>query len=60
MRYHRRYGLAIQGFEPWPFSPVYSKLSNADLADWVLNCGFPVRLQLQLHKMIWPDTQRGV
>ena len=29
-------------------SPVYQKLSYADLADWVLRCGIPVRLQLQL------------
>jgi 7-carboxy-7-deazaguanine synthase len=42
------------------FSPVYSNLTCADLANWVLNCGIPVRLQLQLHKIIWPDIQRGV
>jgi 7-carboxy-7-deazaguanine synthase len=42
------------------FSPVCQKLSYAKLADWVLNCGIPVRLQLQLHKIIWPDIQRGV
>jgi len=41
-------------------SPVFSKVSYADLADWVLHCGIPVRLQLQLHKIIWPDIQRGV
>jgi 7-carboxy-7-deazaguanine synthase len=42
------------------FSPVHQKLPWADLADWVLNCGFPSRLQPQLHKIIWPDIQRGV
>jgi len=42
------------------FSPVFSSLSNRDLADWVLSCGLPVRMQLQLHKIIWPDIQRGV
>jgi 7-carboxy-7-deazaguanine synthase len=41
-------------------SPVYGKLSYKDLADWVLNCGIPVRLQLQLQKIIWPDIKRGV
>lgn len=41
-------------------SPVYGKLSYGDLADWVLRCGIPVRLQLQLQKIIWPDIQRGV
>jgi len=42
------------------FSPVFNKIAFEDLADWVLNCGLPVRLQLQLHKIIWPDAQRGV
>ncbi len=42
------------------FSPVYGKISCAELANWVLHCGLPVRLQLQLHKTIWPDAQRGV
>ena len=55
----RRYDLAPR-VSAILFSPVYSKLPFADLADWVLNCGLPVRLQLQLHKIIWPDIQRGV
>lgn len=42
------------------FSPVFNKVALEDLADWVLNCGLPVRLQLQLHKIIWPNTPRGV
>jgi 7-carboxy-7-deazaguanine synthase len=42
------------------FVPVYKKLSYAELADWVLKCGISVRLQLQLHKIIWPDAERGV
>jgi len=42
------------------FSPIHSALSYEALANWVLNCGLPVRLQLQLHKIVWPDTQRGV
>ena len=31
-----------------------------DLAGWVLDSGLPVRMQLQLHKVIWPDIPRGV
>jgi 7-carboxy-7-deazaguanine synthase len=42
------------------FSPVHQKVSYADLADWVLNCGIPARLQLQLQKIIWPTILRGV
>jgi len=41
------------------FSPVYNKLPYSDLARWVLDSGLPVRLQLQLHKIIWPDIRRG-
>ena len=41
-------------------SPVYGKLSYRDLADWVLKCPIPIRLQLQLQKIIWPDINRGV
>jgi len=42
------------------FSPVYKKLSYGDLARWVLDCGLPVRFQLQLHRVIWPEIARGV
>jgi 7-carboxy-7-deazaguanine synthase len=55
----RRYDLASRAGEIL-FSPVFNKLSHADLTEWVLHCGIPARLQLQLHKIIWPDIQRGV
>jgi 7-carboxy-7-deazaguanine synthase len=42
------------------FSPVYNVLPYSDLARWVMDCGLPVRLQLQLHKIIWPGVLRGV
>lgn len=42
------------------FSPVYGKLPYSELARWVLDSGLNVRLQLQLHRIIWPDIQRGV
>lgn len=41
-------------------SPVFSKMPVAELTDWVLKCGLPVRLQVQLHKIIWPGVLRGV
>jgi 7-carboxy-7-deazaguanine synthase len=41
-------------------SPVYGKVAYQDLADWILHCGLGVRLQLQLHKVIWPGIERGV
>ncbi len=42
------------------FSPVYNVLPYSDLARWVMDCGLRVRLQLQLHKIIWPGVVRGV
>jgi 7-carboxy-7-deazaguanine synthase len=42
------------------FSPVYPKLPYADLANWLLGCGLAIRMQLQMHKVIWPNILRGV
>ncbi len=42
------------------FSPVFNKLPYSDLANWILNCKLPVRIQIQFHKIIWPNVQRGV
>lgn len=42
------------------FSPVYNVLSYSDLARWVMECGLRVRMQVQLHKIIWPGVVRGV
>ncbi len=42
------------------FSPVSGKLDPSDLSAWILADRLDVRLQVQLHKIIWPDTDRGV
>jgi len=39
------------------FSPVHEKLSGRELADLILIDKIPVRLNLQLHKIIWPDGE---
>jgi 7-carboxy-7-deazaguanine synthase len=41
-------------------SPVFGMLAPADLANWILGERLPVRMQLQLHKHIWPPDARGV
>jgi len=41
-------------------SPVHGELSPQDLAAWILEDGLPVRLQLQIHKVIWGPDRRGV
>lgn len=38
------------------FSPVYSQINPRDLADWVLADKLPVRMQLQLHKILWGEV----
>jgi 7-carboxy-7-deazaguanine synthase len=42
------------------FSPTYGILPPRQLAEWILNDRLHVRLNLQLHKWIWPDKERGV
>lgn len=42
------------------FSPVHGHLPPRDLAAWILEDGLPVRLQLQIHKLIWGADRRGV
>ncbi len=37
------------------FSPVAKQLNPADLAQWIISDNLPVRMQLQLHKIIWDD-----
>lgn len=38
------------------FSPSYLQLQARDLAQWILDERLPVRLQIQLHKVLWGDT----
>lgn len=41
-------------------SAVPNKLEAAVLTAWILEDQLPVRLQLQIHKIIWPESKRGV
>ena len=38
------------------FSPVWESLPGADLAGWIRDSGRPIRLGLQLHKLLWGDV----
>ena len=43
------------------FSPVFSCIEPSEIVDFMEQQGLvQVRLQLQLHKIIWPDQDRGV
>lgn len=37
------------------FSPSHGQLSATELADWIVADRLPVRLQVQLHKLLWDD-----
>lgn len=41
---------------PILFSPVFGQLNPTDLADWVLADQLPVRMQVQLHKVLWGEV----
>jgi 7-carboxy-7-deazaguanine synthase len=45
---------------PVLFSPVAGRLTPSELSSWILSDRLDVRLQVQLHKIIWPDRDRGV
>lgn len=40
---------------PILFSPVHGELDPAELASWILRDQLPVRMQVQLHKLLWGD-----
>jgi 7-carboxy-7-deazaguanine synthase len=41
-------------------SPAFGLVEPKALAEWLLETGLPVRLQLQMHKYIWDPNARGV
>ena len=43
------------------FSPVHGRLNPANLAAWIQEDRlYQVRLQVQLHKILWPDVEKGI
>ncbi|MGB2823323.1 MAG: 7-carboxy-7-deazaguanine synthase QueE, partial [Phycisphaerae bacterium] len=49
----------LPGRCPVVFTTVHGRLAPATLAEWILADGLDVRLGLQVHKIIWPDRERG-
>ncbi|HEX9885410.1 MAG TPA: radical SAM protein [Longimicrobiales bacterium] len=41
-------------------SPVWDGPDLEELSAWILDSGLPVRLQVQLHKLVWGPTRTGV
>ncbi|MCL4461306.1 MAG: radical SAM protein [Nitrospirae bacterium] len=50
----------VWGRVPVTFSPVYGECDPRDLARWVLDSGFPIRVQVQLHKILFDPLLKGV
>jgi len=42
------------------FSPCWGEMSKKKLIKWILEDKLKVRLNLQIHKIIWSPTKRGV
>lgn len=38
------------------FSPVYKQVNPTELAEWILHDKLPVRMQVQLHKILWGEV----
>jgi 7-carboxy-7-deazaguanine synthase len=51
---------AVNNLESINFSPVFGLLKSNILAQWILADHLQVRLNLQLHKIIWTPEARGV
>ena len=39
------------------FSPSYGQLAATQLADWILADRLPIRMQVQLHKILWGEAR---
>jgi 7-carboxy-7-deazaguanine synthase len=47
---------ALDRLCPVLFSPSYRELPSARLAEWIVRDRLPVRLQIQLHKVLWGEA----
>ena len=41
-------------------SPTYNEINPDKIVKWILEDNLNVRFQIQLHKIIWPNTDQGV
>jgi len=42
------------------FSPTFGEINPQQIVEWILAENLPVRMQLQMHKMIWSPEEKGV
>ena len=56
----------VRAGDRWPsattvsFSPVCGELEARRLAEWILADRLDARFQIQLHRVVWPEVDRGV
>lgn len=55
-----RWGRLEEPSPPVFVAPVWGKMDPKELVDWILECDLPWRLNLQMHKYVWPADERGV
>tara|TARA_B100000131_G_C17991639_1_gene562823 strand:- start:128 stop:487 length:360 start_codon:yes stop_codon:yes gene_type:complete len=41
-------------------SPTFGAIEPKIIVEWILNDNLPVRMQLQMHKLIWEPETKGV
>ena len=39
------------------FSPVFDQITPTQLADWIIDAQLNVRMQVQMHKLLWGDEK---
>src|ERR1700740_3419964 len=54
-----KFGLS-KGCRTVLFSPIFGRIDPRQIVEWILADKLNVRFQLQMHKLIWAPTQRGV
>ena len=42
------------------FSPTFGEIDPQKIVEWILADNLPVRIQMQMHKMIWNSEEKGV
>ena len=42
------------------FSPTFGEIDPQQIVEWILAENLPVRMQMQMHKMIWSPDKQGV
>jgi len=52
----QQHGLSELTADVW-YSPVHGQLDPTQLAEWILRDQMSVRMQLQLHKLLWDDAR---